>query len=143
MVGYRVAYPDGIELRYNRTYGAPGESYSHAMRPDLVLSRNACAMVFDTKFKLANGGACNWDDSDKMHTYREALKGIAGAFILYLGTSNASALFRAHAGASEYEGVGAFPLVSGDGGRPLEPQTRAIAKAIAAFLAGGSDGSPA
>lgn len=141
MVGYRVAYPDGIELRYNRTYGAPSESYSHAMRPDPVLHRNDRAMVFDAKFKLADGAAFNWDDIDKMHTYREALKGITGAFIFFPGTSATAALFRAHAGASEYEGVGAFPWVPGDGGRPLEPQTRAIAKAIAAFLAGGPDRS--
>lgn len=141
VVGYRVEYPDGIELRYNRTYGAPSESYSHAMRPDLVLHRNDRAMVFDAQFKVADGGAFNWDDIDKMHTYREALKGIAGAFILYPGTSTAAALFRAYAGASEYEGVGAFPLVPGEGGRPLEPQTRAIAKTLAAFLADGSDRS--
>ncbi|SMC26645.1 hypothetical protein SAMN02746041_02712 [Desulfacinum hydrothermale DSM 13146] len=140
VVGYRVAYPGGVVLHYNRTYGSPVESYSHEMRPDLVIHHNGRGMVFDAKFKVAEDGSFTPDDIDKMHAYRDSLKGIIGAFIFYPSRNTDPALFRAHHGTTDYEGVGAFPLIPDEQGCPSEKQIGPIAQAVAAFLA--SSGSP-
>lgn len=137
ILGYRVEYPEGVVLHYNRTYESPVESYSHDMRPDLVIHRDGRGMVFDAKFKVAEDGSFNLDDIDKMHAYRDSLKGIIGAFILYPSQNTDPTLFRAHHGRTDYDGVGAFPLIPDEQGRPSEKQIGSIARAVAIFLAGG------
>ena len=134
VVGYRIEYSTGVVLYYNRNYASPEGSYSHAMRPDIVITRNGQGMVFDAKFKLGSGGSFSWDDINKMHAYRDALDGITTAFILYPGLETDPALFRAPDGVSDYHGVGAFPLAPGAQGLPSEAQARQVGTAIEDFI---------
>lgn len=48
------------------------------------------------------------EDIDKMHTYREAIQGVTGSFILYPGAQ--AIFYPCHAGSSFIEGVGALAL---------------------------------
>jgi predicted component of viral defense system (DUF524 family) len=58
------------------------------------------------------------DDIDKMHAYREAIRNVWGAFVLYPGEKQEiHRAFTARSG-SRYEGVGALVLVPGP--RPNE-----------------------
>ncbi|MBV5340264.1 MAG: DUF2357 domain-containing protein [Deltaproteobacteria bacterium] len=135
--GLCVDYDCGSQLFFNESYGgstginnisetssyAPnGDSYSHTLRPDIVIVRNGKKLIFDAKYKGKRSGfygegddgtiqRWNEEDIDKMHTYREAIQGVTGSFILYPGTQDI--LFPRRAGSSLIEGVGALALRPG------------------------------
>ncbi|MBV5327073.1 MAG: hypothetical protein JZU65_05460, partial [Chlorobium sp.] len=130
-------YDCGSQLFFNKSYGgstginnisetssyAPnGDSYSHTLRPDIVIVKNGKKLIFDAKYKGKRSGfygegddgtiqRWNEEDIDKMHTYREAIQGVTGSFILYPGTQDI--LFPRRAGSSLIEGVGALALRPG------------------------------
>jgi predicted component of viral defense system (DUF524 family) len=104
------------------SYTPQGVSYSHTLRPDIVLERNGQKLIFDAKYKGKrpgfycegeNGTIQKWkdEDIDKMHTYRDAIKGATGCFILYPGTENI--IYPRQVGGSSIDGVGALSLRPG------------------------------
>ncbi len=134
----RIKYKNGARLFFNKTFGgSPGitnygeyndekisilESFSHDLRPDIVIEINGRRIIFDAKYKgKRNGFYCEeedgtinvWkeEDIDKMHTYRDAIKNVAGSYILFPGRK--SSLFPTHDSRNWFEGVGALSLRPG------------------------------
>lgn len=155
--GICIEYEDGISLWFNRTslgspdfmsseYPekiAPNESYSHTLRPDIVISRGDNMLIFDAKFKGQRGGfygegedgtISTWkdEDIDKMHTYREAIRNVSGAYILYPGEE--VRVYPAHNAAGLYQGVGAAPLKPDDSARPVRRHLEDIERIIREFI---------
>jgi len=176
--GICIHYEGGLSLWFNRSFGgskgrrtgenteeegdgeaggdennpgngaATGESYSHALRPDIVISRGGKLLIFDAKFKSKGksggfygedetGAITVWKEEDinKMHAYREAIRQAAGAFIIYPGDTGV--VYKAHDAVRSFEGVGAFPLKPEAGARPNERHLRDIRSAIVDFIKGG------
>ena len=154
--GICIEYEGGISLWFNRTSrGSPGfmsseypekiapnESYSHTLRPDIVISRGDNMLIFDAKFKGQRGGfygegedgtISTWkdEDIDKMHTYREAIRNVSGAYILYPGAE--ARVYPAHNAAERYQGVGALPLKPDDSARPARRHLEDIERIIREF----------
>ena len=67
-----------------------------------------------------------------MHTYGEAIRNVAGAFILYPGEE--AVMYPAHNAKRRYEGVGALPLKPMTGAMPVKRHIDDIAKIINDFL---------
>ena len=67
-----------------------------------------------------------------MHTYREAIKNVVGAFILYPG--EIPVVYPAHNAKKLYEGVGALPLKPVQGGKPTKEHIDNISKIINDFI---------
>ena len=156
--GLCITYEGGISLWFNKTYRGssgrqPGDSfagnekwnrsYSHDFRPDLVLEKNDKLLIFDAKFKGNRDGfygeddgstfSCKPDDIDKMHCYREAIKGVTAAYILYPGEQ--TVIYSAHYASRIYEGVGALPLNPEIGARPDQRHLEEIKQIIKDFIA--------
>jgi len=154
--GICIEYEGGISLWFNRTSpGSPGfmsseypgkiapnESYSHTLRPDIVISRGDNMLIFDAKFKGQRGDfygegedgtISTWkdEDIDKMHTYREAIRNVSGAYILYPGEE--ARVYPAHNAAGRYQGVGALPLKPVDSARPARRHLEDIERIIREF----------
>lgn len=154
--GICIEYEGGISLWFNRTSrGSPGfmsseypekiitnDSYSHTLRPDIVISRGDNKLIFDAKFKGQRGGfygegedgtISTWkdEDIDKMHTYREAIRNVSGAYILYPGEY--ARVYPAHNAAGLYQGVGALPLKPDDSARPARRHLEDIERIIREF----------
>ncbi len=154
-----VTYEDNIRLAFNQDYsgttscspdddfdapGIPNSSYSHKLRPDIVISKGEKMLILDAKYKGRgtgtfygedeSGGISKWkdEDIDKMHTYREAIRNVAGAFILYPG--EIPVMYPAHNAKRLYEGVGALPLKPMTGAMPVKRHIDDIAKIINDFL---------
>ncbi|MDP1553285.1 MAG: DUF2357 domain-containing protein [Methanobacteriaceae archaeon] len=108
-----------VELEFNRTFNKSDNdhySYSLEYRPDYTLIINNDSerlfLHFDAKYKL-NREKFKKEDVYKMHTYKDAIPGSLGAYVLYPGIIE------------EYSGkiypekdqilpsVGAFPLTPG------------------------------
>ena len=133
-----IEYENGARLFFNKTFGGSSgvenndeysndhfsifESFSHDLRPDIVIEINGRRIIFDAKYKGKRGGFyCEGDDGtinawksediDKMHTYRDAIKNVAGCYILFPGRK--SALFPCHNSRNWFEGVGALSLRPG------------------------------
>jgi len=159
--GISIQYEGDIDLSYNVSYGgSPGvdvnwtgisgyhtsESYSHALRPDIVITKNGnTKLILDAKYKgKKDNGEFNGEetegniitfkeeDLDKMHTYRDALKNVFGAFALYPG--NETKIYPSHKAGRPFQGVGALPLKPVSGGRPHAEHLGNLAKAIGDFL---------
>jgi len=156
--GICISYEGGILLWFNKTYsGSSGSqsgdifadkdgsqgSYSHNFRPDVVLEKNSRLLIFDAKFKGQRGGfygenedgsVTSWkdEDIDKMHCYREAIKGVTGAYILYPGDQ--AVIYSAHNATDIYEGVGALPLKPEAGARPVQRHLDYITQLIREFI---------
>lgn len=156
--GLCINYEGGISLWFNKTYRGssgrqPGDSfadnnehqgsYSHKFRPDIVIERNDKLLILDAKFKgkrdgfygeSDDGSTFSWkdDDIDKMHCYREAIKGVTGAYILYPGER--AVVYSAHDATGIYEGVGALPLKPEGGARPVQRHLKAIEQIIREFI---------
>ena len=161
--GVRIAYEGGIALLYNAGYGGSNgfslgvgdieitdypisESYSHNLRPDIVIEKaDGKKLILDAKYKGRNGGGGFYgdedggtivvykeEDLDKMHTYRDAIKDVFGAFALYPGEK--TMIFPPHGAESPFQGVGAVALkpVSGNKARPGHMES--LEKIIDAFL---------
>ena len=116
-----------IRIHYNKNYTI--ESYSKAYDPDISLEifdkndRITAIYIFDAKFKAIaeNFYSSNENDSpeisyykfediNKMHTYRDAIKIAKGAFILYPGTENKIYYKDENIDKALLYGVGAFSL---------------------------------
>ena len=115
------------------------------MIPDIVISKAGKILILDAKYKGKqgtgtfygedeSGGISKWkdEDIDKMHTYREAIKNVIGAFILYPG--EIPVIYPCHNAKRHYEGVGALPLKPLQGGRPVEEHINNISKIINGFI---------
>lgn len=119
-----------IKLFYNKNYSNP-LSYSKPYDPDITVEifddRNILKeiFIFDAKFKIISyksqseetENGFNFDDITKMHAYKDAIKNVIGAFVLYPG--DISEIYTEHnecLGCNDsfcrniYNGVGAFPL---------------------------------
>jgi hypothetical protein len=153
-----IAYEGGIKLWFNRTYWGtsgrqPGDglagneelngSYSHNFRPDIVIEKSDKLLIFDAKFKgqrdgfygeNEDGSIGSWkpEDIDKMHCYREAIKSVTAAYILYPGER--AVVYSAHDTTGIYEGVGALPLKPNDSARPARRHLADIERIIHEFL---------
>lgn len=120
-----IDFPHGFKLKYNKSfwrYG--GGSYSVTLRPDVVLEIGNKKFVFDAKFKLdkiemgnllsieeeSNGEETTFkkEDVHKMHTYKDAIQGCVGAFIVYPGKE--TEIFQEKKGSKIWDcgGVGAI-----------------------------------
>lgn len=155
--GICIEYEGGISLWFNKTsYGssgfipseypekiAPNESYSHNLRPDIVISRGENMLIFDAKLKgqldgfygeNENGSIGSWkpEDIDKMHTYREAIRNVSGAYILYPGME--ARVYPAHNATGRYKGVGALPLKPDDFACPMHRHLEDIERIIREFI---------
>lgn len=132
--GLCIDYQCGAQLLFNATCGKScglstvdsgesflpdGTSYSHDLRPDIVVVNNGRKLIFDAKYKGQRGGfygeeedgtirSCKPEDLDKMHTYRDAIKDVTGSFILYPGTVDI--IYPCHSADSAIKGVGALAL---------------------------------
>jgi len=155
--GICIQYEDGISLWFNRTCGGSSgfvpseipksklhinESYSHHLRPDIIISRGNEILIFDAKFKGQRGGfygesedgtITSWkdEDIDKMHTYREAIRNVRGAYILYPGEK--AVVYPAHDAERLSEGVGALPLKPEPGARPVARHREDLQRIILDF----------
>lgn len=133
----RLGRPIDVELWFNRSFSSRDESWSLQMRPDCSLKFTAQAgsgadietwVHFDAKYRVdstrdlfidddASGDddirrAARRVDLLKMHAYRDAIRGSAGAYILFPGGDRK--VLRQY-----YEllpGLGAFPFVPGSDG---------------------------
>ncbi|HBC29708.1 MAG TPA: hypothetical protein DC024_00470 [Clostridiales bacterium] len=123
--GLKVLFPQKIKVFYNKTYRFgenTNQSYSVTLRPDIVLQVKDEIYVFDAKFKLdkiyegvfqdaddeenetGSGTTFKKEDIYKMHTYRDAIRGCRGAYVLYPG--NETRIFPVD-GDEGIDGVGA------------------------------------
>lgn len=99
-----------IRLFYQRRFGGGGEayhSYSIALTPDFTLEivrpdGQTVYLCLDAKYRPE--GAL-----EKMHAYRDALRGALGCYLLYPGEQAAPTLYHRHP-RFPLPGVGAFPL---------------------------------
>ena len=163
--GLCISYEDGISLSFNTTYqGSSGctpldnladytvsESYSHNLRPDIVISKNGQKLILDAKYKGQRGGFYgeespdgtirSWrdEDIDKMHAYREAIRDVWGAYILYPG--DVAIVYPSHDAQSPFEGVGALPLKPTLNARPDPQHLQNVLQVINNFLSFGRDGT--
>ncbi|SET45481.1 PD-(D/E)XK nuclease superfamily protein [Natronincola peptidivorans] len=131
--GIRIKYlyrDEEVSLSYNRTF-RKGEkaSYSLTLRPDIVLEIGEARYIFDAKFKIQK---IEWDQSVideekedesftfkngdiyKMHTYKDAIKGVKFACVLYPNPIHENIDFFEEEAGSSF-GVGAIPLMPGKG----------------------------
>lgn len=161
--GICIQYEGSISLWFNKTCaGSSGflpsevpdentiirESYSHNLRPDIIVSKGDEILIFDAKFKGKGGGfygesdgesedgtITSWNDEgiDKMHTYREAIRNVTGAYILYPGEK--AVVYPVHDATDPYAGVGALPLKPEAGGaRPVQRHLEDLQRIILNFL---------
>ena len=117
--------PD-LVIAFNRTFRrSAATAYSTPLRPDVTLQVGETRYVFDAKYRLERFDAGEHDADDvgtykradlyKMHTYRDAISHVQGAFIVYPGTEfvffeRGGALRRRPADVERLDGVGAVPL---------------------------------
>ncbi|MCL6557327.1 MAG: DUF2357 domain-containing protein [Firmicutes bacterium] len=131
--GLQVIFPREVRVFYNKIFRLGEEfnqSYSITLRPDIVLQVKDGIYVFDAKFKLdkldfdvlkdSNDGenetinetSFKKADIYKMHTYRDAIRGCRGAYVLYPGDE--IKIFPVNED-KELEGVGAIGMKIVDG----------------------------
>jgi uncharacterized protein len=102
-------------------------------------------LIFDAKYKgrKGSGGFYGGDDQgsvwtwkpediNKMHTYREAITGVAGSFVLFPGVP--SIIYPKNGLDRMFEGVGAFSLRPGLGGSPDNTTRKHIRTLMSEFL---------
>lgn len=126
--GAVLSYQDGwVSLLYTPMYRSGRGSISVDLQPDIVVRRQDPAgpnsLVLDAKFRFKglkrapDPTAASADYSErisqeediyKMHTYRDALPEVVGAFVLHPG--DAPQCFPVCADGPLYRGVGALPL---------------------------------
>jgi predicted component of viral defense system (DUF524 family) len=140
--GLRAEFPLGVRIDFNRSFSRSKSgnyrSYSVALRPDLLLETPLGRHIFDAKFAfdvdtpLANDEDEGKDEDEddggdsstarrarrwhihKMHTYRDALHGVASVRVLYPGSK--VEWYPIDPGDQQH-GVGAVPLSTGNEGQ--------------------------
>jgi len=161
--GIRINYEGDITLLYNAGYGGssglslngkvdetndyrPSESYSHGLRPDIVIEKaGRKKLILDAKYKGKNGGSSFYgeeeggtivgyreEDLDKMHTYRDAIRDVFGAFALYPGEK--TIVFPPHRAEIPFQGVGAVALKPVLGNKAKSEHMGNLTKIIDSFL---------
>ncbi|OHX11545.1 hypothetical protein BI347_17955 [Chromobacterium sphagni] len=139
--------PIEVELFYNKEFngsaagsGAWDGSYSLSYYPDIsvaITSEHGKSWLhFDAKYRVdrkafaASGRTdrVKSDDIEKMHTYRDALLGTRGSYVLYPSIDAEVKIFVRHADKKYWESnslpsIGAFPLHPGDGEWRVEQQS--------------------
>ena len=159
--GIALGYEGKITLLYNYSYsgsigvsvGQPemsgyqtSESYSHSLRPDIVIVKDGKEkLILDAKYKGKRGdggfygeeteGAIDSykeEDLDKMHTYRDAIENVYGAFALYPG--NKPVIYPSHEAESVFHGIGALPLRPIQGGNPYPEHVAKLENIIGSFI---------
>ncbi len=156
--GLCIEYESGAKLQFNKTYSGStglksvfedgpcrpaGISYSHNLRPDIVIEKKTQKLIFDAKYKGKRSGFyCEGDDGtiqkwkdediDKMHCYHDAIRGVVGSFILYPGAQDV--IYPGHENNSFFEGVGALKLRPGAEGVKCLAEGSNIRKIISSFL---------
>lgn len=130
-LGVSVYLGDHLRVRYNPTFMRSARTaYSTPLRPDVTVEVGNQIYAFDAKYRMEYLDAADSDVDDeattykrsdlyKMHTYRDAIKGIRAAFIVYPGTEF---VFFEKAGDKRTQpetivspdGVGALPLRPAD-----------------------------
>ncbi len=139
-----LEYEKGVSLSFNRTFTAPGKSYSHDLRPDISIEYRGKILIFDAKYKGKDAGFYGDEDNqgiirtfqmgdiDKMHTYRDAIDKVEGAYALYPGQDRK--LFQPPGAKKVYQGVGALPLRPGPQDKPEPEHENDLREIIEAFL---------
>ncbi|CAH0994220.1 hypothetical protein EMA8858_00329 [Emticicia aquatica] len=99
---YKIGNDKKVVLYYQKSYSVDniiykGRSYSHSLDPDISLElfiddRLVSIIHFDAKYKLESLRTFKIEDIDKMHTYKDAILGTIGAYVLYPGTKSKSYL---------------------------------------------------
>ena len=158
--GINIKYEGEVNLWFNKycsgssgnqpgEYFSPheniGESYSHNLIPDIIISKGKNLLILDAKYKgkgrsgvfygeNEQGDISSWkdEDIDKMHTYCEAIRNVVGAFILYPGEK--AVMYPGHDAKSLYEGVGALPLKPMTGAVPVRKHIDDIRQIIGEFI---------
>ena len=136
------------ELVYNESFGrANGRSYSVPLRPDFVLHQDGKPVIaLDAKFRFDLKALHDTEEDDtyeqdvasgdvsrivkrtdiyKMHTYRDALRSVRAAVVLFPGSEGAGVFYERQTGQKQHlnlqslikehmEGVGAIPFTPGD-----------------------------
>ncbi|SMP46040.1 protein of unknown function [Desulfonatronum zhilinae] len=149
LFGRVLSYKEDVRLYFNRTFSARLESYSHDLRPDIVIEQGHRRLILDAKFKGSrpeesfNGGEEkikgtieSWrkEDIDKMHAYRDAIVDVQGAFILFPGTETENKLFLPRDKVNSFPGVGALALRPGTDANADPEGIEVVAKWLNAFL---------
>ncbi|MDT8380459.1 MAG: DUF2357 domain-containing protein [Desulfotignum sp.] len=158
--GLCITYQDGIKLFFNKVYGGspgvedpdaampsyqPGTSYSQTFIPDIVVEKAGKKLIFDAKYKgiKGSGGFYGGDDQgsvwtwkpediNKMHTYREAISGVVGSFVLFPGST--SIIYPKNGLDSIFEGVGAFCLRPDSANSPDNTTRKHIRTVLSEFF---------
>lgn len=106
-----------LELTYNKTFSQNDpENYAFAlpMRPDYSLkifnNEHKVLIHFDAKYKCDLKTTFKNEDIYKMHTYKDAIEGTHGAYVLYPGRKKK--IFQEKPD-KKIPSVGAFPLTPG------------------------------
>ena len=116
-----------VRISFNPTFArSRGDTYSTPLRPDVVLEIGGRKFIFDAKYRL------KWKDLEdevkeeestflradlyKMHTYRDAIRNVEAAFVVYPGTEfgfyERSEFFNdAVSALKAFDGVGAIPAI--------------------------------
>ena len=130
-LGLSVAIDAGLKVYFNPTYRrSSGTAYSTPLRPDVVIELDGVRQLFDAKYRLERFDIAENDPDDdpatykradlyKMHTYRDAIRNVGTAFVVYPGTEF---VFFERTGARRdepeamqlHDGVGAVPLRPAD-----------------------------
>lgn len=131
VVGLDSKLGQAVAVRYNPTFTrSAGRSYSTPLRPDVVVELDGAAHAFDAKYRLdrfdiaeapddgdADAVVATYKRADlyKMHTYRDALRDVRTAFVVYPGSD--FVFFERHGAKraapeaiERFDGVGAIPL---------------------------------
>lgn len=165
--GVALSYPNGVSLSFQSSYGgssglssadqwdaagyAWGTSASRAYNPDLLILKDRRRLVLDAKYKGQDGGfygeevdgsIFRWKDADidKMHTYREAIAGVEGAYAVYPGRE--SKAFPTHGAREWFQGVGAVALRPAHGEQPEPERKDFLVGLVQDFLENRSATSP-
>ena len=97
-LGLSVSLGGEITIRFNPTFARSAKTaYSTPLRPDVTVEVGDVVHAFDAKYRIehlntvesdVDNGATTYKRADlyKMHTYRDAIKGIRTAFIAYPGS---------------------------------------------------------
>lgn len=129
--GIALTYEPNVIFYFNKTFiGRSQESYSLNYRPDFTIVNNSGQkLLFDAKNKGMRNNNFYGDESegdittykqediDKMHTYKDAINNVYGAFILYPGLK--TEIFPCHnCQKGHFNGVGAIALKPKDENHP-------------------------
>jgi predicted component of viral defense system (DUF524 family) len=144
-IGLSVGVGTDIKIRFNPTFvRSAGTAYSTPLRPDVIVETNDGLHAFDAKYRLDRFDVAEGDPDDdpatykradlyKMHTYRDAVRDLKTAFVVYPGSEF---VFFERSGARRsdptsvqlIDGVGAVPL------RPADPDPAATLRGVLTAL---------